>query len=90
MINPVINSLLSYALDNLDLYKTKAAEILKFGIKHNKEVLSKVKDKSNYYVDNLGGLKNKDNKSELIDILVKVEGSHFGDKEIDQLVAQLS
>lgn len=41
LINPIINNCLRYALEHLDKYKHRAIDILKFGIRHNTEIINK-------------------------------------------------
>lgn len=41
-INPIINNCLRYSLKHLEKYKHRAIDILKFGIKHNTEIINKV------------------------------------------------
>lgn len=85
-INPIINNCLRHALKNLDKYKCRAIDILKFGIEHNKGIIG---DNSfDFYICNeLGGVKNFQN-SKYLDIAVFVD-INVEDDEIRSLVEQL-
>jgi hypothetical protein len=87
LINPIINSCLSYALKHLDKYKHRAISILKFGIEYNRKKAANI-DLGNYYICNeLGALQNfkEDDYNDLV-IFVDVETN---DIEIKELISKL-
>ena len=86
-INPIINNCLRYALKNLDKYKHRAIDILRFGINHNKRISGEI-DFDDYYICNeLGGLK-KFRNDDFYDIVIFVD-VEVDDKEIISLINQL-
>ena len=66
--------------------------MLKFGIKHNKEILNKAGNTTYYICDDLGGVKTKPFNSydncDVEDIAVFVD-TEVNDKEINALIKQL-
>ena len=88
-INPVINGCLNYALKHLDKYKSRAIEILKFGIEHNKRVKEGLDIRpEDIYIDEVGGLRNIKN-DDVVDIAVEVSVKDITDKAINELISQL-
>lgn len=92
LINPIINNCLRYALNHLDSYRQRTITMLKFGIKHNKEILNKAGNTTYYICDDLGGVKTKPFNSydncDVEDIAVFVD-TEVNDKEINALIKQL-
>ena len=87
LINPIINNCLRYALEHLEKYKHRAIDILKFGIKHNTEIIKKVGVDKYCICNELGGLKSfRDEDWYDIVIFVDVE---VNDNEINALIEQL-
>ena len=86
-INPIINNCLRYALKNLDKYKHRAIDILKFGIGHNRRKASEIAFNDCYICNELGGLADLKNEDyyEIV-IFVDVE---VNDDEIRDLIKQL-
>lgn len=66
--------------------------MLKFGIKHNKEILNKAGNTTYYICDDLGGVKtmpfNSYDNCDVEDIAVFVD-TEVNDKEINALIKQL-
>lgn len=90
-VNPIINNCLRYALENLNKYKHRAIDILKFGINHNKKIISEIVFTDCYICDELGGLKDykiSDPFDGIIDIVVFVDVD-VKDDEIKSLIDQL-
>lgn len=86
-INPIINSCLSFALNNIDKYKKQAIKILKYGIVHNKNVLSKLnRVEKLYFLNDLGGV--IENNKEIIDLLI-VTSRNVEDEETNHLIQSL-
>ena len=86
-INPIINNCLRYALKNLDKYKHRAIDILRFGINHNKRISGEI-DFDDYYIcKELGRLENIRN-DDFYDIVIFVD-VEVDDKEIISLINQL-
>ena len=75
------------ALKNLDKYKEQAAEMLKFGIKHNERVMSEHNPSECYVCNELGAIKefrNEDTYEFVVIVDVNVT-----DKEINDLIEKL-
>lgn len=86
-INPIINYCLRHALRNLDKYKQRAIEILKFGIEYNRRKASNI-DFSNCYICNeLGALKNL-NEEEYYELIIFAD-VETKDDDIKSLICQL-
>lgn len=87
LINPIINNCLRYALENLDNYRHRAIDILKFGIKYNQEKANEITNGYFHVCNELGGLQDFRNEdyNDII-ILVDVE---VNDEEIKSLINQL-
>ncbi len=86
-INPIINNCLRYSLKHLDKYKHRAIEILKFGIDYNRRIANKIVFDDCYICNELGGLKNFQNK-DYYDIVVFADVK-VKDDEIECLLNQL-
>lgn len=86
-INPIINNCLRYSLKHLDKYKHRAIEILKFGIDYNRRIANKIVFDDCDICNELGGLKNFQNK-DYYDIVVFADVKVKDDK-IECLLNQL-
>lgn len=87
LINPIINNCLRYALEHLGKYKHRAIDILKFGIKHNTEIINKVGADTYCICNELGGVTGSfDCDVENIAVYVDME---VNDDEINALIKQL-
>ena len=86
-VNPIINNCLRYALKNLNKYKAQAAEMLKFGIKHNERVMSEHNPSECYVCNELGAIKEFRNE-ETYEFVVIVD-VNVTDKEINDLIEKL-
>ena len=87
LINPIINNCLRYALEHLGKYKHRAIDILKFGIKHNTEIINKVGADTYCICNELGGVTDSfDCDVENIAVYVDME---VNDDEINALIKQL-
>ena len=86
-INPIINNCLRYALKHLDKYKHRAIDILKFGIDHNRRIVSEIVFNNCYICNHLGRLENFTNK-DFYDIVIFVD-MEVNDDEIRLLINQL-
>lgn len=85
IVNPVLNGCLNYALNHLDKYKKQAIKILEFGIKHNQELKTKIKDPNGFVrTDEIGGI--RDNNGDIIDVSIIVNQKNIDDKEIVGLI----
>ncbi len=51
LVSPLVNYCLKFALKHLDDCKEQAIKLLKFAIKHNKEMLTKLEEGVRYYVE---------------------------------------
>lgn len=91
-INPIINNCLRYALENLDKYKHRAIDILKFGINHNKEIINEVGADTYCICNELGGVIDSGQTDwfncDVVDIAVYVD-IEVNDDEINSLIEQL-
>lgn len=91
-INPIINNCLRYALEHLGKYKHRAIDILNFGIKHNKKIISEVGADTYCICNELGGVidsKQMDWFScDVKDIVIYVD-IEVNDTEINSLIEQL-
>ena len=95
-INPIINNCLRYSLEHLEKYKHRAIDILKFGIKHNTEIINKVGADTYCICNELGGVIDfgrtdwfscdVDNIAVYVDMEVNDE---VNDDEIKALIKQL-
>ena len=95
-INPIINNCLRYSLKHLEKYKHRAIDILKFGIKHNTEIINKVGADTYCICNELGGVIDfgrtdwfscdVDNIAVYVDMEVNEE---VNDDEIKALIKQL-
>ncbi len=86
-INPIINHCLRHALKNLEKYKQRAIEILKFGIDYNRKKAATIDLSSCYICNELGALKNlKDEDFYELIVFADVETN---DAEIEALISQL-
>lgn len=92
-INPIINNCLRYALTYLDKYKHRAMDLLKFGIQHNKKIVSNTKDDTYCICNYHGGVIDSKQIStyfaceiDNIAIFVDIE---VNDDEINTLIKQL-
>ncbi len=92
MINPIINNCLRYALEHLDKYKHRAIDILKFGIKHNAEIINAVGADTYCICNELGGIIDSKQKNcfscDVNNIAVYVD-IEVNDTEINSLIEQL-
>lgn len=92
LINPIINNCLRYALEHLDKYTYRAINLLKFGIKHNTEIINKVGADTYCICNELGGVidSRKTNwfNCDIDDIAVYVD-IEVNDDEINALIKQL-
>ncbi len=89
-INPVINTCLSYALRHLKKYKNEAIEILNFGINHNLRIRQRFgKELYNFHIDECGGIRDRANNNEIVQIAVIVKEKEINDEEINNLIEQL-
>lgn len=85
--NPIINNCLRYALKNLDKYRHRAIDILKFGIGYNRRIAGEISFNDCYICNELGGLYNfrdEDYNKPVIFVDVEVD-----DNEIKSLIEQL-
>lgn len=87
LINPIINNCLRYALENLEKYRHRAIDILKFGIKYNQKKANEIANGDYYVCGELGKLKNCRNE-DYCDIIVFVD-VEVNDEEIKSLVNKL-
>lgn len=88
-INPILNNCLNYALKHLDKYKGQAIDILKFGIKYNREITSKI-DTSNCYVCNeLGGIKSCEDQNFYKCAIIVNNDEDIEDEDIKKLIKEL-
>lgn len=91
-INPIINNCLRYALEHLDKYKYRAIDILKFGIKHNTEIINKVGADAYCICNELGGVIDSGRTDwfscDVDNIAVYVD-MEVNDDEINALIKQL-
>lgn len=91
-INPIINNCLRYALEHLGKYKHRAIDILKFGIKHNTEIINKVGTDKYCICNELGGVIDSGRTDwfscDVGDIAVYVD-MEVNDDEINALIKQL-
>ncbi len=92
LINPIINNCLRYALENLDKYKHRAIDILRFGIKHNTEIINEVGADAYCICNELGGIIGSEQMNwfdcDVDDIAVYVD-IEVNDDEINALIKQL-
>lgn len=92
LINPIINNCLRYALEHLGKYKHRAIDILKFGIKHNTEIINKVGADKYCICNKLGGVIDSGRTDRFIyeidDIAIYVD-IEVDDDEINTLIEQL-
>lgn len=91
-INPIINNCLRYALEHLNKYKHRAIDILKFGIKHNTEIINKVGADSYCICNELGGVidsRRTDWYSFDVDDIAVYADVEVSDDEINALIEQL-
>ena len=87
-INPILNNCLNYALKHLDKYKVQALEILSFGIRHNKEIATRIDMSSCYICNELGGVKSfKDDN--FYECVIIVNDSNIKDSDIEKLIKDL-
>lgn len=87
LINPIINNCLRYSLEHLEKYKHRAIDILKFGIKHNTEIINKVGADTYCICNELGGVTGSFGCDvENIAVYVDME---VNDDEINALIEQL-
>lgn len=91
-INPIINNCLRYALEHLDKYKRRAIDILKFGIKHNTEIINEAGADTYYICNELGGVigsgRTDQFSCDVDDIAVCVD-IEVNDDELSSLIEQL-
>lgn len=87
-VNPILNNCLKHALQNLDKYKNQAIKILKFGINHNKEIISNHDTSFCYVCNELGGLTDC-NDREFYEFVIIADETNIEDKEIIKLVDEL-
>ena len=91
-INPIINNCLRYALEHLDKYKYRAIDILKFGIKHNTEIINKVGADAYCICNELGGVIDS-GRTDLfscdVDNIAVCVDMEVNDDEINALIKQL-
>ena len=86
-INPIINNCLRHSLKNLDKYKNRAIDILKFAINHNKKISNEAPLDDYYICNELGGVKRFKNENYYdVGIFVDVDTN---DGEIKALVDKL-
>ncbi len=86
-INPLLNIVLDYSLNNLKLYKKKAKEIIEFGISFNNRVLKLLSPNYKYKMSNLGTI--SDGRFGFYGNLVHASISSVSDEEIDALLNEL-
>lgn len=88
-INPIINNCLRYALENLDKYKHRAIDILKFGINHNKEIINEFGADTYCFCNELGGVIDSGQTDWFsCDVAIYVD-IEVNDDEINSLIEQL-
>lgn len=91
-INPIINNCLRYALEHLDKYKHRAADILKFGIQHNTRIINEVGADTYCICNELGGVIDSRRTGwfscDVDNIAVYVD-TEVNDDEINALIEQL-
>ena len=91
-INPIINNCLRYSLEHLEKYKHRAIDILKFGIKHNTEIINKVGADTYCICNELGGVIDPGRTDwfscDVDNIAVYVD-MEVNDDEINALIKQL-
>lgn len=91
-INPIINNCLRYSLEHLEKYKHRAIDILKFGIKHNTEIINKVCADTYCICNELGGVIDfgrTDWFSCDVDNIAVYVDTEVNDDEIKALIKQL-
>lgn len=91
-INPIMNNCLRYALEHLNKYKQRAIDILKFGIKHNTEIINEVGADTYCICNELGGVIDSRRMDwyccDVDDIAIYVD-VEVNDDEINSLIEQL-
>lgn len=87
-INPILNNCLNYALKHLGKYKSQAIEILRFGIDHNKEIVSKNNMNYCYVCNDLGGIKNCRDENYYACVIL-INESSTNDSDIEKLIEEL-
>ena len=87
-INPILNNCLSYALKHLDKYKTQALDILKFGIRHNKEVATQIDINCCCEPNDLGGIKHFNN-DDFCECVIIVNDNATKDGDVEKLIKEL-
>lgn len=92
LINPIINNCLRYSLEHLEKYKHRAIDILKFGIKHNTEIINKVGTDTYCICNELGGVIDSRRTGWFscdVDNIVVYVDVEVNDDEINALIEQL-
>ena len=87
-INPILNNCLNYALKYLDKYKSQAIEILKFGIIHNKKIVSQAESNYCFVCNELGGIK-RSNDNNFYECVIVVNDNTIKDSDIEYLIKEL-
>lgn len=87
-INPILNNCLDYALKHLDKYRSQALEILKFGIRHNREITSQIDMSYCYVCNELGGVRSF-NDDNFCSCVIVVNDNTTKDEDIKKLINEL-
>lgn len=91
-INPIINNCLRYSLEHLEKYKHRTIDILKFGIKHNTEIINKVGADTYCICNELGGVIDSGRTDWFscdVDNIAVYVAMEVNDDEINALIKQL-
>ena len=86
-INPIINNCLRHSLKHLEKYKNRAIDILKFGIKHNSEIVNEIGIQYSHICNQLGRVKSYKN-DEYCNIAIYVD-VNVNDIDINELIQRL-
>ncbi len=88
-INPILNNCLNYALKHLDKYKSQAIDILKFGIEHNREIVSQIHISSCWVGSDLGDVRNFEDENYCECVIIVNDSDTVNDCVIKALIKDL-
>lgn len=88
LVNITVNKLLEFALTDVEKYKDKIVQILKFGIAFNTETISKLDANKKYWMKYVYFFSERLCR-DIIGNLVVCKKENTGDKDIDELISRL-